>query len=387
MKQLSVIAFIISLAGNLCAQNTITTDGNWNNPAIWTSGNVADNISEDVFLNNNVDVNIGSPDSFTVGNVSSGSNTSMLISSGATLTLGSPSNPRDFTSNINMSIFVAGNLIIYGNVNVNDNLIISITGAGMVTIIGNLVMSNNASITVNGNLTIGGNFVGGTNTLVSVNGTVNVAGSTTLGTGSSLSGTGSFVTGGPCTGPPAFCSNPILPVELIFFKAMASGLQNLIRWATATEFQSDYYAIEKSFDGLTFFEIARKQAKGESKTVTAYEHVDSEIKGTRQYYRLRMVDLDGTFAFSDVTLVSRNPQHAEVAISPNPARQGEFVNIEIQQAEAPAVIFVRDLHGRQVVRLETKETRVQLPVEWSPGVYLISVFTGGRQTVSRLLVP
>lgn len=387
MKKWVVLALLSGATAVSFAQTEITADGNWNNAGIWLSGNIGNTVSENVFIRNNVDVTITSPDSFTCGNITTGNNPSISINSGATLSVGSPGNPRSLSSNNGMTVTVAGDLVIYGDLNVDNNLIISITGVGTVTIIGNVTMNNNASITVNGAMNVGGNFVGGNNTNVNVNGSISVTGSTTVGSGSTLTGSGSFSTGGPCTGPVAFCSNPILPVSLIYFKADSYDRKSIVRWATASEENSDYFSIERATEDLHFQEIGRVMAQANSNRFTLYRFEDNEAAAERRYYRLKMVDRDGSFEYSNVVAVEGSGEFRPY-VYPNPVRSGEILHIQ-NAAESGSIVSVAitDMMGRSVFRTETSDRDLKIPTAWAPGVYILSIVSGAEKTVCRVVVP
>ncbi|MGI4871713.1 MAG: FG-GAP-like repeat-containing protein, partial [Janthinobacterium lividum] len=101
-------------------------------------------------------------------------------------------------------------------------------------------------------------------------------------------------------------ANP-LPVELTTFTAEAQGTTALLRWTTASEHNSDHFEVEASADGTAFGRIGTVAAQGSSLTAHAYRFVDAQLAGygsPQVYYRLRQVDLDGTFAYSPVRVVA-----------------------------------------------------------------------------------
>jgi hypothetical protein len=100
------------------------------------------------------------------------------------------------------------------------------------------------------------------------------------------------------------CGTDVLPIEFLDFSALFEA--NIVRllWRTASEHESDYFVVERSVDGAVFEEVTRVQSAGESLHAQDYEVVDSEPLSGISYYRLRQVDVDGRYDFSNVVPVS-----------------------------------------------------------------------------------
>ena len=96
---------------------------------------------------------------------------------------------------------------------------------------------------------------------------------------------------------------PVLPVELTKFTAQQIGESITLNWETATELDNDYFAIERSVDGENFESIAQILGAGTSIVPQYYEFVDKNPTAATLYYRLKQVDLDGKFAYSEMVTV------------------------------------------------------------------------------------
>jgi hypothetical protein len=110
----------------------------------------------------------------------------------------------------------------------------------------------------------------------------------------------------------------ILPVELIDFYAHNVSLKEVkCSWVTATESNTDYFEVERSANGIDFQSISRQKANGNSIDLIEYSSTDSSPLGGVSYYRLRMVDLDGTVTYSKIKSVNRVEGVKEL-VFPNP---------------------------------------------------------------------
>lgn len=85
-----------------------------------------------------------------------------------------------------------------------------------------------------------------------------------------------------------------LPVELIYFEGYPGDGFNSIKWATASEHNSDYFLIEKSTDGVEWKYAGNVKSAGNSNEVISYNLIDSKIYYTGiYYYRINQYDIDG----------------------------------------------------------------------------------------------
>ena len=176
-------------------------------------------------------------------------------------------------------------------------------------------------------------------------------------------------------------ANP-LPVELVTFTATAEGNRAVrLAWATATEKNSQAFEVERSADGIAFDHIGTVAAAGSSSSARSYGLVDVKLPGAALlYYRLKQLDLDGTFAYSPVRSVAL-VGHAGLSLYPNPARTGAMLT----GAAPGTVATVHDALGRQVTTATADAAgtaALVLPAELPAGVYVVRT---GVQAV-RLVV-
>src|SRR5690606_3510539 len=87
----------------------------------------------------------------------------------------------------------------------------------------------------------------------------------------------------------------IVPVTLVSFAGLSASNQNKLSWVTASEQNSSYFQIERSTDARGFEPIGKITAAGNSTTTQHYNFTDNNISGGKFYYRLKQVDVDGSF--------------------------------------------------------------------------------------------
>jgi hypothetical protein len=307
------------------AQVTMTTTGNWNTATNWTASNIGDLITENVTINASVNPTIPGAYSTTVGNTTLTNNNTLTINSTGSLTLGASGNPKTLTTNMNTTVTVNGLLEIWGDFTANSNLTFNIGATGVVKIHGNWNLSSvNTNVTVasGGTITVDGSLNGGNNTNFNVNGpsgSVRILTNLTVAGGSNLNGSGHFYVAGTCNGGgSSFCSSSTLPITLIDFKAAIQPDQSVnLTWSTASELNFDFFEVERSTDGKNFISIGKLKGNGTSALQHDYFFVDEKAMAGKAYYRLKSVDLDGTFEYSKVAFIDLHKKKS-FSVSPNP---------------------------------------------------------------------
>ncbi|SDH13699.1 Por secretion system C-terminal sorting domain-containing protein [Dyadobacter soli] len=163
-----------------------------------------------------------------------------------------------------------------------------------------------------------------------------------------------------------------LPVTLVTFEAQKAEKEVQLSWKTSAETNSDFFEIQRSRNAKDWKSIGRVHSAGNSKVEAAYGYQDAAPIAGDNYYRLKMVDRDGTFAFSQIRMVSWSGN--ALAIFPNPA--ADRLEMAVKDWSQVAKIKVWNAGGGLV-----KETRQAagggekyLPlIGFKPGNYILQV--------------
>jgi hypothetical protein len=91
-----------------------------------------------------------------------------------------------------------------------------------------------------------------------------------------------------------------LPVTLVSFKATRESQTALLNWATTEETNSNYFEVQRSGNGKSWLPVGTVSSHGESKVLRRYTFTDGTPMTGQNYYRLKMVDKDNTFAYSSI---------------------------------------------------------------------------------------
>jgi hypothetical protein len=109
-----------------------------------------------------------------------------------------------------------------------------------------------------------------------------------------------------------------LPVTLSSFTAAPFGKSSVrLAWSTASESGSDHFLVERSLTGTEFEPVGQVDAAGDSEVTKTYDFTDFGLDAGAYFYRLRQVDLNGSFAFSEVREVTLDGVEG-LSVFPNP---------------------------------------------------------------------
>ncbi|MBK0404327.1 T9SS type A sorting domain-containing protein [Adhaeribacter sp. BT258] len=184
-----------------------------------------------------------------------------------------------------------------------------------------------------------------------------------------------------------------LPVSLVKFAAAKTDKGNKLTWATASEKNSAYFLVERSADAKNWNALTKIASQGNSSNIVNYEFTDASSAAGLLYYRLKMVDLDGTSEFSKViTIQSENQLAASVSVFPNPVQQAENLHLTFEtKAKANVTIQLLDMMGTVVKSenqtAETGRNTYSLNMaSVKPGMYLVQVASGSTKETKRVVV-
>lgn len=152
-----------------------------------------------------------------------------------------------------------------------------------------------------------------------------------------LNGFGHFATGqAPNT----------LPVSLVSFTGKNENRKNNLDWITASEINNSYFIIEKSLNGIDFFNLGTIRGAGNS-TIRRYYSFADENPYPESFYKLKQVDFNGNFKYSETISIKSFTRNHFIDISPNP-NKGNFKIIYNGKAGEKLIIKVLDIYGREV---------------------------------------
>ena len=183
-------------------------------------------------------------------------------------------------------------------------------------------------------------------------------------------------------GPTVIC-NTILPIKLSSFTAKHSGIGNVLNWTTEFEINAAYFDVERNING-EFIKIATLAAQ-DNMNGASYSYIDADALNGDVLYRLKMVDKDGKFAYSDTRKVSVKGK-SSVLVYPNPSR-GD-VNISVSEPGANFKGSIWTIAGKQLTSFSIQNNAPFQLTGLEAGTYVIKLLNTktNKQEVHKLVV-
>jgi len=206
------------------------------------------------------------------------------------------------------------------------------------------------------------------------------------GSGSAGTYTLNVSSGAPCI---------FLPISLTSFSGdyQAASRTNELFWTTSSETNNDFFLVERSFDGITFSPIADIDGAGNTSSKTDYVYHDPIESSGVFYYRLKQVDFNGSFSYSNT--ISLNAKMDDSAffgsVFPNPAKESFTLTTAARTQANPIVLSFYTNQGQLVKTVElagsSNPSNYDIDTEsMKSGVYVVRLESGDQKTETRKIV-
>jgi len=181
-------------------------------------------------------------------------------------------------------------------------------------------------------------------------------------------------------------TNHMLPIELMSFDARLKDRKVLLEWETASEINNERFEVEHSTDGRNFTVVGTIRGKGTSYVTNSYELMHHFPYNGVNYYRLKQIDYDGAFSYSQIKAVNlRSSDKAIASAFPNPFDQ--TLTIQVPQVENSGAgemrkIEIYDVYGKLAKRINVPmdENIITLDLSsLSSGAYFLHTLDGNTQ--------
>ena len=184
--------------------------------------------------------------------------------------------------------------------------------------------------------------------------------------------------------------NSPLPLELGSFEGFPLDADNQLEWTTLTEIRTNHFEVERSVNGFDYSSIGIVNSVGNSTSSVDYKFVDNSVKERTYYYRLKMVDRDGSFEYSGIIVINRTNRTDDIIkfVYPNPFN--DQINIILNGSSNSGVtVQLFDLRGKLVIEelYNTNKFTQSLSINSSllrNGVYLLKIIDGEKSYVRKL---
>ncbi len=177
--------------------------------------------------------------------------------------------------------------------------------------------------------------------------------------------------------------------KIAAFSAYRDQLEVKLEWFTGQEYFNDYFEIERSVDGIDFEKIGALEGKAFSSDASGYHFYDKYPKTGINYYRIKQINQEGEFFYTDRKDVEFSLNLGELNVFPNPADRTILIYDE-RFVGLPTKIAVSNQLGVELQKFDLPEMpsdpfRIDL-TKYPDGFYIIRVEAEGFRRISKPFV-
>jgi len=189
-----------------------------------------------------------------------------------------------------------------------------------------------------------------------------------------------------------FATQTILPIELINFQVLQTD-RNMVElnWQTASETNNKGFEIEWSVNNRDWENIGFVKGAGHSYELNAYNFIHKQAKTGINYYRLKQLDFDNVFEYSDIVNVDFISNQKRFELYPNPTYNHSFTlyfpDLSVFDEVEIIEMTLYDLTGRAVFKNNLTNPHNKLNVSnLEKGIYLVNVKMNGISTWEKIMI-
>ncbi len=180
-------------------------------------------------------------------------------------------------------------------------------------------------------------------------------------------------------------NNP-LPILLDYLTAIKEAGYNKITWKAECNSSSSDFVLERSYNGIEFSSIDSVHVTDTSDCIQPFIYNDYTATGTRDYYRVRIVDVAGNITYSDIVMILNEGNALQmISIRPNPATTEAWLTISASQNNK-VELSILDITGRELERKTIEvmagSNSIDLQIgNFAKGMYIVkAVYNNGESS-------
>ena len=168
----------------------------------------------------------------------------------------------------------------------------------------------------------------------------------------------------------------VVPVKLMSFSGKTNEQSNNLYWSTASEENFSHFEVERSNDGSTYNRFSTVNSKGSYGRGATYNLNDAYPFAGYSFYRLKMIDKDGSFSYSNIVRLETSRKSVAVTmLYPNPVKDQLSIQVQSDKSQSLSV-SVTDMSGKLIIsntmNVSTGLNNRMLNLnQLAPGIYLL----------------
>ena len=178
--------------------------------------------------------------------------------------------------------------------------------------------------------------------------------------------------------------NGSLPVKLTSFTVKKEGQIAQLNWTTTEEVNSESFDVERSNSERQWVKIGNVKTRGESTSLVRYHFPDQNPVDGENLYRLKMIDKDGTFAYSSIQ--SATFTRETISLYPNPVVNSERLSVQVKEWDNVKTVKVINAVGKVVFESAGEKVADISTSQLSAGLYVVQIIRKDGQTITSKFV-
>lgn len=174
----------------------------------------------------------------------------------------------------------------------------------------------------------------------------------------------------------------LLPVEFTKFDGESTKNGNELTWETASEINNAGFDVQVSTDASRWKTIGHVEGNGNSNQSAEYAFLDRNPESGDNYYRLKQIDFNGGFEYSNTILISESNNSRNIEVYPNPATDRIFVTDN--NASDNTNYQLMDINGKIVWSIDRPVEQISLQ-DYQPGIYYLFITEGEDRIIKRIV--
>ena len=182
--------------------------------------------------------------------------------------------------------------------------------------------------------------------------------------------------------------NNLLPVEWLEpLRAIPYGDYIELKWVTSSERNNAEYIVQRSTDARDWQDLITIKGNGSTSSASHYRILDTTPITGISYYRLKQVDMDGLFGYSNIVSVKWENSWSEISVLPNPVT--EELRVEFYNPRSDKIMFqVFNTYGELMFqRANVIAEHLEIDVSnWDSGIYIVQMLSNDRTVKNKRFI-
>ena len=188
-------------------------------------------------------------------------------------------------------------------------------------------------------------------------------------------------------------TSSVLPVELTSFTAQAENQKVILKWVTATEINNNGFEVQRRVAESDFATIGFVKGEGTTTNQKEYSYEDKDLVGANYFYRLKQIDFNGSYEYSNVIEVDvRSLDNFTLEQNyPNPFNPTTTIGYVLQEKTNAKLILLNAIGEEITVLVNEEQDKGYHKVDFngiglSSGVYFYRIQAGSFTQTKKLIL-